>query len=106
MANVLINAPKTVRKGETVEIKALIQHQMETGFRAGTNGRIIPRNIIEHFSATWNGAEIFRMDLSPAISANPFVSFCAVATESGTIAFRWTGDQGFVAEHQVAIQVT
>jgi sulfur-oxidizing protein SoxZ len=106
MANVLINAPKTARKGDTVEIKALILHPMETGFRAGTNGRIIPRNIIEHFAATWNGAEIFRMDFSPAIAANPFVSFFAVATESGTIGFRWTGDEGFVAEHQVAIAVT
>ncbi len=106
MANVLINAPKTAAKGETVEIKALILHPMETGFRAGTNGRIIPRNIIERVTATWNGAEIFRMDFSPAIAANPFVSFFAVATESGTIALRWTGDEGFVAEHQVAVTVT
>jgi sulfur-oxidizing protein SoxZ len=106
MANVLVNAPKTARQGEAVEIKALILHPMETGFRAGTNGRIIPRNIIEHFSATWNGAEIFRMDFSPAIAANPFVSFFAIAGESGTIGLRWTGDEGFVAEHQVAITVT
>jgi sulfur-oxidizing protein SoxZ len=106
MTNVLINAPKTAAKGDTIEVKALILHPMETGFRAGTNGRIIPRNIIEHFSATWNGVEIFRMDFSPAIAANPFVSFCAVAAESGTIAFRWTGDEGFVAEHQVAVMVT
>ncbi len=106
MANVLVNAPKTARKGDTVEIKALIMHPMESGYRPGPNGRIIPRNIIEHFSATWNGAEIFRMDFSPAIAANPFVSFSAVATESGIIAFRWTGDEGFAAEHQVAITVT
>ena len=106
MANVLINAPKTAAKGDTVEIKALILHPMETGYRAGTSGRLIPRNIIEHFTATWNGAEIFRMDFSPAIAANPFVTFCAVATESGTIALRWSGDEGFVAEHQVAITVT
>ena len=106
MANILINAPKTATKGQTVEIKALIMHPMETGFRAGTNGRIIPRNIIEHFTATWNGDENFRMDFSPAIAANPIVSFFTVATESGTISFRWTGDEGFVAEHRVAIAVT
>ena len=106
MANVLVNAPKTAKKGEIVEIKALIMHVMETGFRAGTNGRIIPRNIVEDFSATWNGREIFRMKMSPAIAANPFVSFFTVASESGTIGFRWSGDEGFVAEHQVAITVT
>ena len=106
MTQVLINAPKTAKKGEVIELKALIMHPMETGFRPGTNGRLIPRNIIERFSASWNGSEIFRMDLSPAIAANPFVSFCAVATESGTISFRWTGDQGFAVEESVAIDVT
>ena len=105
MTNVLINAPKTARKGEVVELKALIMHPMETGFRPGTNGRIIPRNIIERFVATWNGQEIFRMEFSPAIAANPFVSFFAVATESGKIGFRWTGDEGFAAEESVTIDV-
>jgi sulfur-oxidizing protein SoxZ len=106
MANVLVNAPRTAKKGDVIEIKALIMHVMETGYRPGTNGRIIPRNIIEDFTATWNGREIFRMKFSPAIAANPFVSFAAVASESGTIAFRWRGDEGLVAEHQISITVT
>lgn len=105
MANVLVNAPKTARRGAVVEIKALILHPMETGFRPGPNGTIIPRNIIERFIATWNGAEIFSMEMSPAIAANPFVSFFAVASESGTIRLSWTGDQGFAVEEQVAISV-
>jgi sulfur-oxidizing protein SoxZ len=105
MTNVLINAPKTAKKGEVVELKALILHPMETGFRPGTNGRILPRNIIEQFVATWNGQEIFRMEFSPAIAANPFVSFFAVASESGKITFSWTGDEGFAAEESVAIDV-
>ena len=105
MSNVLINAPKTARKGELVEIKALILHPMETGFRSGTNGRIIPRNIIERFTATWNGRQIFDMTLSPAIAANPFISFFAVAQESGRVVMRWTGDGGFQVEESVAIAV-
>jgi len=106
MANVLINAPKTAKKGSTIEIKALILHPMETGFRPGTNGRIIPRNIIEDFSATWNGVEIFRMKMSPAIAANPFVSFFTVASESGAIRFLWTGDEGLRVEESVVVAVT
>ncbi len=105
MTNILVNAPKTAKPGEVVEIKALIMHPMETGFRPGTNGRIIPRDIIERFVATWNGSEIFHMEMSPAIAANPFVSFFAVATESGIIGLRWTGDKGFLAEEHVAITV-
>ena len=106
MANALINAPKTAKRGDTIEIKALILHPMETGFRPGTNGRIIPRNIIERFSARWNGEEVFAMTFSPAIAANPFVSFFTVARESGRIEFLWTGDQDFRVEESVAIAVT
>ena len=105
MANVLVNAPKTAKKGAVVEIKALIMHPMETGFRPGPNGTILPRNIIECFTAKWNDVEIFRMDMSPAIAANPFVSFFATANESGTILLRWTGDEGFAVEERVPIAV-
>jgi sulfur-oxidizing protein SoxZ len=105
MANVLVNAPKTAKRGSIVEIKALILHPMETGFRPGPNGRIIPRNIIERFTATWNGAEIFDMEMSPAIAANPFVSFFAVVDGNGTVGLRWSGDEGFVVEERVAIAV-
>ena len=105
MSNILVNAPKTAKRGDVVEIKALIMHPMETGFRPGPNGRIIPRNIIERFAATWNGTEIFAMEMSPAIAANPFVSFFAEARESGTVILRWTGDEGFAAEQRVDIAV-
>lgn len=105
MANVLVNAPRTASRGAVVEIKALIQHPMETGFRTGPNGSLFPRNIIQRFTATWNGAEVVSMDFSPAISANPFVAFSAVARESGTILLRWTGDNGFAVEERVAISV-
>ncbi|TAJ87816.1 MAG: thiosulfate oxidation carrier complex protein SoxZ [Reyranella sp.] len=105
MSNILVNAPKTARRGDVIEIKALILHPMETGFRPGPNGRILPRNIIERFTATWNGTEIFAMDMSPAIAANPFVSFFARANDSGTVVLRWTGDEGFAAEHRVDIAV-
>ena len=105
MSNVLINAPKTAKAGELIELKALIMHPMETGFRPGTNGRILPRNIIQRFVATWNGEEIFAMAFSPAIAANPFVSFFVVARQSGTVEFHWTGDEGFDVKEQVAIVV-
>ena len=105
MANVLINAPKMVKRGQAFEVKTLILHPMETGFRPGTMGRLIPRNIIEDFTATFNGVEIFRMKLTPAIAANPFVTFQAAVGESGTLALRWSGDEGFLAEQSISIAV-
>jgi len=95
MARALIQVPPKAKRGEIIEIKTLISHIMETGFRRDNVGKPIPRNIITEFACTYNGEEIFRVDLYPAIAANPFLSFFTVATESGTIAFEWTGDNGF-----------
>ena len=95
MVRVLINVPKQVKRGEPFDVKLLISHPMESGQRRDAMGQAIPRDIINRFVCTYNGVEIFRADLFPAIAANPFVSFHTVATESGTIEFEWTGDNGF-----------
>jgi len=105
VARALINVPKTAKRGSIIEIKALIAHPMESGYRVGLNGQIIPRDIITLFVCTYNGDEIFRAELSPAIAANPFLSFFALATDSGPIAFRWTGDNGFAASESADIVV-
>jgi sulfur-oxidizing protein SoxZ len=105
MSNALINVPRTAKRDSIFEIKTLISHRMETGFRAGTNGEMIPRDIIRRFTCTYNDVEVFSLKLSPAIAANPFIAFFTRATESGTIALRWTGDNGFSVEETVAIKV-
>ena len=105
MARALVNVPKKAKRGEVIEIKTLISHIMETGFRHDNNGRAIPRDIITELRCTYNGEEIFRADLHPAISANPYLTFSTIATESGTIAFEWTGDNGFQESAQAKITV-
>jgi sulfur-oxidizing protein SoxZ len=105
MARTLINVPAKAKHGEIIEIKTLISHPMESGYRVGTNGTMIPRDIIRQFVCTYNGEDVFRAELSPAIAANSFISFFTVATESGTIAFEWRGDNGFAASETAAITV-
>ena len=97
MARTIINVPAKARRGEIIEIKSLIQHEMETGFRVDNVGKLLPRDIITDFICRYNGEEIFRAELFPAIAANPFFVFSTTATESGTITFEWSGDNGFSA---------
>jgi sulfur-oxidizing protein SoxZ len=78
---------------------------METGFRRTERGASIPRDIITQFACTYNGTEIFRAELYPAIAANPFITFPTVATESGTIEFRWSGDNGYSVTESFKITV-
>jgi sulfur-oxidizing protein SoxZ len=105
MARALINAPARASRGSVIEIKTLISHVMETGFRFTQTGQAVPRDIVTDFTATYNGAEIFRARLYPAVAANPFIGFHTVATETGTIELKWTGDNGFSATEQVRITV-
>ena len=105
MSSALVNVPARARRGEVIEIKALVSHVMETGYRRTQLGVQIPRDIIRRFTCTYNGTEVFRADLHPAITANPFFAFTTVATESGTLTFHWTGDNGFSVTESARITV-
>ena len=104
-ARALINVPKTAKRGDVFEIKTLISHVMETGYRHSNTGENIPRDIVTSFSCKYNGEEIFAATLYPAIAANPFMTFHTTATESGTLAFTWEGDNGFAVTEEVKIEV-
>jgi sulfur-oxidizing protein SoxZ len=105
MASALINVPKTAKRGDIIEIKTLMSHIMETGYRRTAAGEIVPRDIITSFTCRFNGAEIFRADLFPAIAANPFITFFTRATDSGKFEFEWIGDQGFSETASASILV-
>ena len=105
MTSALINVPKKAKRGEIIEIKTLMSHIMETGYRRTASGEIIPRDIITSFACRYNGVEIFRADLFPAIAANPFMTFFTVATESGKFDFEWIGDRGFSETASASILV-
>ncbi len=106
MARALLNVPPRASRGQVIEIKVLFQHPMETGYRPDSSGKLIPRDIINRFTCSYNGAEVFRADLHPAIAANPFLSFFTVATETGTLIFTWTGDDGKSYVEKASITVS
>ena len=105
MAIARIEVPATAKRGEIIEIRTLIRHTMETGFRRTHLGVPLPRDIITLFVCTYNGVEICRANLHPSVAANPYIAFSTVATESGTLVFNWSGDGGFTATESARISV-
>ena len=106
MARVLLNVPKSVRRGEPVPVRVLISHPMESGQRRDEAGRPIPRQVIHSFACTYNGAEVLRLELHPAIAANPYFAFTALADQSGTLALTWTDDAGVTDTATAEVEVT
>ncbi len=101
-----MRVPKTAKKGEVITIKTLIEHPMESGFRKGKDGKLVPRMIINKFTATFNGKQFFAADLQPSVSANPFIEFDAKVDADGTFEFTWVDDKGTITKAQAKITVT
>jgi len=105
MPNTRIKVPASAKAGEDVEIRAMIMHPMENGFNVDSQGTLIPVEIITDFVCEYDGAEVFRVQLQPGLSANPYFSFYLRATKSGTVAFTWTDQDGTVTKASAPITV-
>src|SRR5215468_5967069 len=106
MAKARIKLPESTKVGEVIEIKTLVSHVMETGQRKDADGKAIPRNIINAFSASFAGAEVFAADLHPGISANPYLSFFMKVPGPGEFEFTWVEDGGNTIVDKALLNVT
>jgi sulfur-oxidizing protein SoxZ len=89
-----IQAPAVAKRGDVIEVRILIQHPMETGYRVDHVGKTVPKNAIRTLTCRYNGVEVFRAAMSPGIAANPYLQFCTIAEASGELEFFWTDDAG------------
>ena len=89
-----VQVPQSVKRGEAFEVRVIVQHPMETGFRRDLQGQAIPVNIVDKLACTYGGREVFRAELGTGIAANPYIAFYVVARESGPIEIAWSDDRG------------
>lgn len=100
-----VKVPSTAKAGEVITIKTLIDHKMESGFRKDKEGKLIPQQIINKFTAEFNGKPVFSADIRPAVSANPYFQFTVKVAESGTFKFSWVDDNGSTYSDEKTIKV-
>jgi sulfur-oxidizing protein SoxZ len=91
--------PDKVRAGDVVKVRLLIQHPMETGYLQDLTGKVVPRNIIQLLSCHLGNQEVFRIEPSSGISANPFFEFFVRATVTAEFKVQWTDDKGVKGQH-------
>ncbi|MBF9049860.1 thiosulfate oxidation carrier complex protein SoxZ [Roseobacter sp. HKCCD9010] len=100
-----VRVPREASAGETISIRTLISHPMETGQRRDGDGNLIPRSIINRFVCSFNGETVLDVTIEPSVSTNPYFQFEAVVPESGTFTFTWYDDDGSVYEETADIAV-
>jgi len=97
---------KEAKKGDLVEVKALVSHVMETGLRKDADGNVIPRKILNKFICMVAGKQVFAADFETSISANPYIQFKFRAEESGSVVLTWVDDDGSTIVGQESITVS
>jgi sulfur-oxidizing protein SoxZ len=96
MTRALVHVNRMAKVGEIVDVRATLQHPMETGYRTDNVGRIVPRSIVRRLVATFEGETVFAADLFPAITANPYLAFAFRLSRAGQLTLRWSGDDNFI----------
>jgi sulfur-oxidizing protein SoxZ len=89
-----IQWPERVQAGDVVKVRLLVQHPMETGYLQNLLGQLLPRNVIRTLTCTWGQQEVFRVEPSSGISANPLFEFFVRAEQTAEMHVAWTDDRG------------
>ena len=100
-----VQVPASVKKGEPFEVRVLVQHPMETGFRRDMNGQTVPMHVVNRLAARYGGREVFRAELGTGIAANPYLSFFVVASDSGELVVEWADDRGGTGRVSAQVKV-
>ena len=100
-----LRIPANAKRGEVIEIRTMIQHVHESGFRLDNTGKPIARHIVEDFVCTYNATEVFRVKLHPAVASNPYFAFHVKADQSGEFMFYWRDDKGaeYTQKHAITV---
>ena len=81
--------------GSNATVRVLMAHEMETGQRRDSAGKVIPAWFIQEVSATHNGKPVLSAQWGPAVAKNPFLQFTVKGAKAGDkIAVTWKDNNG------------
>ena len=83
-------------KGDTVTVKTLIKHPMETGLRKDKKtGKVIPAHFIQQVNCQHNGKDVLVAEWGPAVSKNPYLAFSFKGGKAGDkVSISWVDNTG------------
>ncbi len=82
-------------QGDKAVVRVLMSHEMETGQRKDSAGKVIPAWFIQEVNATHNGKTVLAAEWGPAVSKNPFLQFTVKGAKAGDkIAVNWIDNKG------------
>jgi sulfur-oxidizing protein SoxZ len=89
--------------GDTVEVKVLIRHDMETGQRKDASGKAIPPHFIQSLVAKCNGKVVLDAEMGTSVSKDPFLSFKFKGAKGDKVAVSWADNKGDSRTDEVVV---
>ena len=81
--------------GDKTTVRALMGHEMETGQRKDSSGKLIPAWYIQQVTAQLNGKTVMTAQWGPAVSKNPYLQFFVKGAKAGDkITLSWVDNKG------------
>ncbi len=81
--------------GGNATVRVLMAHEMETGQRKDSAGKVIPAWHIQNVTAQLNGTTVMTAQWGPAVSKNPFLQFVVKGAKAGDkITISWVDNKG------------
>ena len=82
-------------QGDKATVRVLMSHDMETGQRRDSAGKVIPAWFIQEVAATHNGKKVLDVQWGPSVAKNPFLQFNVKGAKAGDkIALSWKDNKG------------
>jgi sulfur-oxidizing protein SoxZ len=99
-----ILVPGGIRRGDVIDVRALVEHPMATGLFRDPEGRPIPAHFINDVSVDYGDQEVAHFVWTSGISRDPFVEFSLRADREAELKFIWTDNRGGVFTQTVDIK--
>ncbi len=81
--------------GDKTTVRVLMSHEMESGQRKDSSGKLVPAWFINEVTASHNGKVVMSAEWGPAVSKNPFMQFVVKGAAKGDkIAISWKDNKG------------
>ena len=82
-------------QGDKAVVRVLMSHEMETGQRKDSAGKVIPAWHINEVTATHNGKPVLSAEWGPGVAKNPFLQFTLKSAKAGDkVTIIWKDNRG------------
>ena len=86
---------RATSKGDSTEVRVLMAHEMETGARKDSSGKLVPAHYVSNVTVSHGGKVVLSAEWGPAVAKNPYLQFSFAGGKKGDeVTVTWVDNKG------------